>query len=118
MLPFVIALAILTPTAALAATTALPGTYARTADGERLTLRLASGGTHTFRQNGDLAARGRYTLASGHRITFRSESGPRACDEPGTYRWKLRGRTLTFEEVDDDCLGRQFALTDGAWKRP
>jgi hypothetical protein len=112
-----VALAALAPPAALAATAALPGTYAKTQNGQRLMLRLTSGGAHTFRVDGDLGARGDYTRASGRRITFRDEAGPLACPRAGMYTWTLRRGKLRFEVVADRCAGRRAALTGGAFTK-
>ncbi len=52
-------------------------------------------------------------------IEFSNETGPRADKDakPGTYKWKLEGKKLTFTKVNDDARGRASALTFGTWER-
>jgi hypothetical protein len=53
------------------------------------------------------------------KVTFSNETGPRANKEskPGTYKWKLDGKKLTFTKVDDEHEGRSQGLTHGPWEK-
>lgn len=52
-------------------------------------------------------------------IEFSNETGPKADSDskPGTYKWKLDGKKLTFTKVKDESKGRSQALTFGTWER-
>ena len=52
-------------------------------------------------------------------IEFSHETGDNADKnaKPGTYKWKLDGKKLTFTKVSDDAEGRVQALTTGSWEK-
>jgi hypothetical protein len=52
-------------------------------------------------------------------IEFSNESGPKgnADAKPGTYKWKLDGKKLTFTKIKDDQGGRSEAITHGTWEK-
>jgi hypothetical protein len=52
-------------------------------------------------------------------IEFSKEEGSIAEKDakPGTYKWKLNGKKLTFTKVKDDSEGRAQALTSGSWEK-
>jgi hypothetical protein len=52
-------------------------------------------------------------------VEFSNETGPRANSDakPGTYKWKLTGKKLTFTKIKDDSQGRAEALTFGTWEK-
>lgn len=52
-------------------------------------------------------------------IEFSHETGEIADKDakPGTYKWKLDGKNLTFTKVKDDSVGRSQAITNGAWTK-
>jgi hypothetical protein len=52
-------------------------------------------------------------------IEFSNETGEIADKDakPGTYKWKLDGKKLTFTKVNDDSEGRSQALTSGSWTK-
>jgi hypothetical protein len=124
------ALIVLLALAALATDTALgagglsPGVYVtkltgatpRTLNG---TWRLAfTAGHFSLKRNGKAAVAGLTTL-SGRRVTFRDVSGSYRCigsQAVGTYRWTLRGKSLTLTVVRDGCSGRKAVLTNGFTK--
>ena len=74
-------------------------------------LNLATGGTYTVADNGQLLVRGKYS-ATGSKITFGHETGNGACAKSGTYSWKKTGKTLKFTRVSDSavCSGRSGIL--------
>jgi hypothetical protein len=81
-------------------------------------LSLASGGTYTVVDNGQVLVRGRYAT-TGSRITFGHETGNGACAKTSTYTWKKTGKTLTFTRVSKstDCSGRSAVLAHTFTKR-
>jgi hypothetical protein len=52
-------------------------------------------------------------------IVFDKEEGQIAEKEvgPGTYKWKLDGKKLSFTKVEDKSEGRSQALTSGSWTK-
>ena len=52
-------------------------------------------------------------------IEFSNETGEIADKDakPGTYKWKLDGKKLTFTKIKDDAEGRAQALTSGSWEK-
>lgn len=52
-------------------------------------------------------------------IEFSNETGEIADKDakPGSYKWKLDGKKITFTKVKDDAEGRSQALTSGAWEK-
>jgi len=52
-------------------------------------------------------------------IEFSNESGPKGDPngKPGTYKWKLTGKKLTFTKIKDDSQGLAQALTFGTWEK-
>ena len=52
-------------------------------------------------------------------IEFSNETGKKGDPKvgPGTYKWKLAGKELTFTKVADDSEGRSQALTRATWKK-
>ena len=63
-------------------------------------------GTDTDYLNGTKVASGTYTI-SGSTITFAQPAVPagsaQTCQTPGTYTFRLPGRTLTFTKISDPC---------------
>jgi hypothetical protein len=63
-------------------------------------------GTDTDYLNGTEVASGTYTI-SGSTITFAQPAVPsgsaQTCQTPGTYTFRLPGRTLTFTKISDPC---------------
>ena len=76
-------------------------------------LTFAAGGKYTIARNGVSLIHGTAAFASGGKITFGHESGPAACpaSEPGSYRYAVNGKTLSFSLVKDTCTGRLAVLT-------
>jgi hypothetical protein len=74
-------------------------------------MNIKPGLTYTITLNGAVVVRGHYA-SIGNQITFNRETGPAACSEPGTYRWKHTGKALTFKKLVDDtsCSGRSYVL--------
>jgi hypothetical protein len=104
--------------AALAAST-LNGTYRTkihtTALGGAVngtwTIKLKSG-NYTVIHKGRTTVHGKYSI-KGSKITLKGGTGPNACPAPGTYKFKLKGKTLKFTKVSDSnpaCVGRQTVL--------
>jgi hypothetical protein len=52
-------------------------------------------------------------------VEFSNETGPKGNSDakPGTYKWKLTGKKLTFTKIKDDSHGRAEALTFGTWEK-
>jgi hypothetical protein len=52
-------------------------------------------------------------------IEFSNETGPIPNKDagPGTYKWKLDGKKLTFTEVKDGSQGRAKVITSGSWQK-
>lgn len=70
------------------------------------------GGKYTVADNGKVVIHGNYAI-KGSKITLRDKSGPDACPAPGTYRFKLKGKSLKFSKVSDPnpaCVGRVIVL--------
>ncbi len=83
-----------------------------------MTVRLRSG-KFTATDNGKIAADGIYAV-KGNKITFRDTGGPHACPGPGTYKFKLKGKTLKFTKVSDPnpaCVARVIVLTSSTWTK-
>jgi hypothetical protein len=63
-------------------------------------------GTDTDYLNGTKVASGTYTI-SGSTIKFAQPAVPsgsaKTCQTPGTYTFRLPGRTLTFTKISDPC---------------
>lgn len=63
-------------------------------------------GTDTDYLNGTEVASGTYTI-SGSTIAFAQPAVPsgsvQTCQTPGTYTFRLPGRTLTFTKISDPC---------------
>jgi hypothetical protein len=75
-------------------------------------VRFLSGGRYTVLRNGAVLAQGQDTITAS-KIVFGHERGPSACkgtQASATYRWALRGRTLTFTPVRETCAGRRIVL--------
>jgi hypothetical protein len=103
---------------ALAAST-LSGTYktkiTSSALGGQLkgtwTIKFKSGG-YTVAANGKVVILGKFSI-KGSEITLKDKSGPDKCPAPGTYKFKLKGKTLKFTKVSDSnpsCAGRPIVL--------
>ena len=72
----------------------------------------------TASRNGEVAARGSYSLAGDH-MTFSDEDGPMACakDQTGTYLAALDKDVLTFTKSSDACNARSIILTSHSLTR-
>jgi hypothetical protein len=49
----------------------------------------------------------------GHVVTVHDTGGPAKCSGRGKYRFKLKGKTLTFKKISDpssSCVGREDVL--------
>ena len=69
-------------------------------------------GTFKVSFNGKERIHGTYSI-KGADITLKDGSGPDACPAPGTYKFKLSGKTLKFTKISDSnpaCIGRQIVL--------
>jgi hypothetical protein len=69
-------------------------------------------GAYTVTDNGATVIHGKYKL-KGSKITLTDKSGKDACPAPGTYSYKLSGKTLKFTKVSDSnpaCVGRVTVL--------
>lgn len=53
----------------------------------------------------------------GNQVTFSNDTGPYACNAPGTYTWEMTAAGLRFTRVNDPCDGRAVALTVHPWAR-
>jgi hypothetical protein len=58
------------------------------------TLTFAKGGVYTVARNGEVGAKGRYSLTA-TTVTFRAPAST-GCGGSGTYTWKKSGSTLRF----------------------
>lgn len=76
-------------------------------------------GKLTLTRNGEAVVNGVYKI-TGNEIEVTDESGMMACGgdlKTGRYKWKLEGKNLTFEKIEDDCPGRAGALTSITWQQ-
>ena len=104
---------------ALGASSSLnPGVYSTKITGARVAplngswMLALSGPAYTLARNKATAVAGTATIAGG-KITFRDLAGPYRCavsQASGTYKWTLKGKTLTFKPVSDLCVGRKSVL--------
>ncbi|MBV9192834.1 MAG: hypothetical protein JO168_01735 [Solirubrobacterales bacterium] len=70
-------------------------------------------GAYHVTNNGRAIVHGKSAIA-GNVITLKDASGSNACSTKGTYRFALRGTTLTFKRIHDsrssNCIGRVLVL--------
>ena len=79
---------------------------------------VLKGKRFTITRNGKPAVAGQVVI-SGSKISFHDLSGRYRCTGAqaiGSYRWYLRGSSLTFRVVRDACSGRKAILTNGFTK--
>ncbi len=106
--------------AALAGGT-LSGKYKTTITGSKVlggalngtwVIRFTPGAYHVT-DNGKAIVHGKDTI-TGKVITLKDAPGPNACPTKGTYRFTLKGKTLTFKRIHDStsssCIGRGLVL--------
>jgi len=76
------------------------------------TLMIDSAGHFTVQRNGHQLVAGVARPRPGHRVYFdTTETGPGACHTPATYRYAVRGDSLTLRKVSDKCDPRIAVLT-------
>ena len=83
-------------------------------------MELTEDGSNLVSKDGEIIAIGRYTSTPFHLVISDLE-GPLACtDAPGiatgVYRWSFDNDALTFDAVNDRCIGRQTILMAHAWE--
>ena len=84
---------------------------------ETLTLLDGSRYTELVPEAGRLI-KGNLTLTS-DQVTFTETEGGVCTGTPGTYTWAFDGKTLTFTNIQDDCLPRSGDHPSGPWiKQP
>jgi hypothetical protein len=95
---------------------ALKGTFATTFMREKWTITFDGDKMFTVKKKGELMVAGAYKVDK-DRITFDDQSGPLASEKnsPGTYKWKLLNKRLTFTKIKDQVEGRVLALTSDPW---
>ena len=95
-------------------------TYSMMVDGAQWELKFAEVGKFTYSINQQILVEGTYRVTKDE-IQFSEENGPIACRgdvETGRYQWKLEGKTLTFTEIQDECVGREsIALYEWAMQQ-
>lgn len=72
----------------------------------------------TVKANGEEMVQCDYKVTK-DQVEFSNETGPKgnADAKPGTYKWKVDGKKLTFTKVTDESEGRAQALTFGTWEK-
>ena len=88
---------------------------------------LPRGGKFTFRfddkgkfflsdNDGKVLVEGAYKVIK-DQIEFTDEKGPIASKDakPGKYKWKLDGKALNFNKVEDESEGRSKGITSTTW---
>jgi len=71
-------------------------------------------GTHAVRHNGREVVRGTHEL-EGNQLIHRVQTGPYACDVPGTFTWQASGGQVAFTAVADGCAPRVHVMSTRAW---
>ena len=95
------------------------GTYSAKLGEDKWSIRFDKKGKYTVLLKGESVVEGTYKVKE-DTISFQNEKGKFGDPEPkrvGTYRWKLKGKSLTFTKVKDDNDGRVKALTSGPWTK-
>ncbi len=87
-----------------------PGVY--TSTGQQI---LTLNGDGTYSELVDISSIVGNWTGAGNQITLTEKSGGRCTGIPGTYTWRLSGKTLTFTLVKDDCSIRVDDLTTAPW---
>lgn len=94
------------------------GTYAVTAGDTRWAVKYESDKV-TLTRNGEAVVVGIYKV-TGNELEVTDEGGVMACgggQKTGRYKWKMEGKRLIFEKLEDGCAGRASALTSLPWER-
>lgn len=114
----VVAFVWLAPAGRAAAADFPTGTFTTKIMGMDLDLAFDGKGKFTVSVKDKVEVEGSYK-ATKDQIEFQDEKGPMADKSagPGTYKWKLDGKKLTFTKVKDKNPGRAGALTEGAWTK-
>lgn len=82
------------------------------------TMTFDAAGHSTVRRNGEQVVEGNVKTSPDGRLDLDGrETGPYACDTPATYRYAVRGDSLTYTKVTDTCTGRALSLTVLPWTR-
>ena len=94
----------------------LTGNWERQVQGTTLSIVIGKDGAYKVEFTGDGIpdVNGTCKLEK-DRITFQ-DTGGRAALEPGIYSFKLQGKEITFEKIDDPSNGRS-SLLQGTWTR-
>jgi hypothetical protein len=100
--------------------TAFPsGTYSTKLGEDKWSIRFDKKGNYTVLLKGEAVVEGKYKVKN-DTISFGNEKGKLADEDRknvGTYRWKLKGKAITFTKVKDTNDGREKALTSGPWTK-
>jgi len=86
-------------------------------DGAAWVMSLDGIGKFKMTRNGQLGVEGTYRIEK-DQIEFTDEAGPfreTGKAQIGTYRWRLAGSKLLFQQVHDEARGRSAILLSGAW---
>jgi hypothetical protein len=95
------------------------GTYSAKLGEDKWSIRFEEKGKYTVLLKGEPVVEGTYKVKK-DTISFQNEKGKFADPEAkrvGTYRWKLKGKSITFTKVKDENEGRVKALTSGPWTK-
>lgn len=89
------------------------GTYAN----GQFAFTFGEDGTHSVSADGRVVVKGSYTVTQ-DQIALTDKEGDYAClDNTGKYKWKVEGKSLKFEKVEDTCDGRVSALSGSTWEK-
>jgi ketosteroid isomerase-like protein len=77
-------------------------------------IQYGENGTHVVHHGEHEVLTGTHEIR-GDRIIHREQTGPYACDVPGTYTWNVRDGKLHFTAVEDACAERVAVLTSRPW---
>jgi outer membrane protein assembly factor BamB len=79
------------------------------------TATFASDGAFTMEGQGWPAIKGAWK-AIGDEVEITASGGPRGCDGPGRYRFRVNGSRVSFDVTSDDCTPRRMILNGSAWR--
>jgi outer membrane protein assembly factor BamB len=79
-----------------------------------LSATFAADGTFTLGGGGWPQLVGTWKAVGGE-VELALTTPQRGCDNPGRFRYRVAGREVRFELIDDTCQSRRMMLTDSVW---
>jgi outer membrane protein assembly factor BamB len=77
-------------------------------------VRFDSGGTFTLEGVGWPQLTGNWK-SKGDEIEMSTTGGPKGCDGPGRYRFRLNGNHVSFDVLSDECTVRRMIIDRSTW---